>query len=191
MLNIGILCLQGAFIEHIHKFRLLGTRTTEIRKKEDFTDSFDGIVVPGGESTVIGKLLRELDLETVLRKKIEEGMPVYGTCAGLILLAKTVENEDRPALATMDITVRRNAYGRQLGSFFTTGTFGTFKDIPMTFIRAPYITEAGRNVKILSVLDGKITAARQNNQLVTAFHPELNDDLRIHRYFLDMILDQK
>lgn len=187
MPKIGILCLQGAFIEHIEKLRSLDAETVEIRKTEDFSESIDGIIIPGGESTVIGKLLHELNLAPLLTRRIKEGLPVYGTCAGLILLAKEVENEHRPTLSTMDITVRRNAYGRQLGSFHSNGNFGCLTDVPMTFIRAPYINKTGNNVEILSVLDGKIVAARQQNQLVTAFHPELCDDLRIHSYFLDIV----
>lgn len=184
---LGVLCLQGAFIEHIRVFRSLGAETVEIRQKKDlFEKRLDGIVLPGGESTVMGKLLKELDLEEELRRKIQSGTPVFGTCAGLILLAERVVN-DRSYLATMDIDVRRNAYGRQLGSFATVSSFGKLRDVPMTFIRAPYIESVGKSVDVLSVVDGKIVAARQGNQLVTAFHPELTGDTRIHAYFLDMM----
>ena len=118
---------------------------------------------------------------------IQGGLPVYGTCAGMVLLAKRIENDDRKHFAVMDITVRRNAYGRQLGSFMTTGDFAGMGNIPMYFIRAPYISSAGKNVLVLSSEDGAITAAREANMLVTSFHPEVTDDLTVHSYFLSMI----
>ncbi len=188
---IGVLCLQGAFIEHIHMLESLGATAEEIRQKKDLGRPFDGIIIPGGESTVIGKLLRELDMMEDLRAAVSGGLPVFGTCAGLILLAKDIVNDDRRYLGTMDITARRNAYGRQLGSFATVSPFDGVGDVPMTFIRAPYIESVGEGVQALSVVDGKIVAARQDNQLVTAFHPELTDDTRIHKYFLDMITAHK
>ena len=135
----------------------------------------------------MGKLLRDLDLFDLLKEKIENGLPVFGTCAGLLLLAKQIDNDEATHLSTMDITAQRNAYGRQLGSFFARSAFGEEQDLPMTFIRAPYIKSVQADTQVLSTVDGKIVAARQKNQLVTAFHPELNDDLRIHGYFLDMI----
>lgn len=188
---LGVLCLQGAFIEHIRMFRSLGAETVEIRQKKDlFENALDGVVIPGGESTVMGKLLKELGMEAELRRRIREGMPVFGTCAGLILLAERVANDDRTYLSTMDITVRRNAYGRQLGSFAAVSSFAGVGEVPMTFIRAPFIEEAGKAVEVLSVVDGKIVAARQGNQLVTAFHPELTGDPRIHSYFLEMMKGQ-
>lgn len=189
---LGVLCLQGAFIEHIRMFRSLGAETVEIRQKKDlFENALDGVVIPGGESTVMGKLLKELGMEAELRRRIREGMPVFGTCAGLILLAERVANDDRTYLSTMDITVRRNAYGRQLGSFAAVSSFAGVGEVPMTFIRAPFIEEAGKAVEVLSVVDGKIVAARQGNQLVTAFHPELTGDPRIHAYFLKMMKGQE
>ena len=134
----------------------------------------------------MGKLLRDLDLYEPLRAKIQGGLPVYGTCAGLILLAETVDG-GVPCFATMDIAVKRNAYGRQLGSFYTEAEFQGLGKIPMTFIRAPYIAAAGPKAQVLAEVDGRIVAARQGNQLVTAFHPELSDDLSVHQYFLDML----
>ena len=122
-----------------------------------------------------------------LQKKIEKGLPVFGTCAGLLLLAKKIQNDDRSHLATMDIKAVRNAYGRQLGSFYTEEDFGNIGKIPMTFIRAPYIEAVGDHVDILAKVDNRIVAARQDHQLATAFHPELLEDLSVHRYFLDMI----
>ena len=186
-MRIGILCLQGAFIEHIHALDKLGAESFEIRQKSDMRRSFDGLIIPGGESTVIGKLLGDLGMTEKVRGMIKDGLPVFGTCAGLILLAKRIANDDRTHLATMDITVMRNAYGRQLGSFACTADMKGIGEIPMTFIRAPYIEKVSGNAETLSVVDGHIVAAREGNQLVTAFHPELTGDTRVHEYFLKMI----
>ena len=186
-MNIAVLALQGAFIEHEQMLSRLGVSSFEIRQKKDLETPFDGLIIPGGESTVQGKLMRELELFEPLRERIEAGLPVFGTCAGLLLLAKKIENDDRLHFATMDICAVRNAYGRQLGSFYTESEFSGIGKIPMTFIRAPYISEVSGDTQILASVDGKIVAARQKDQLVTAFHPELNDDTSVHRYFLDMI----
>ena len=185
-MHIAVLALQGAFIEHEQMLAKLGVPSFEIRQKRDLERKFDGLIIPGGESTVQGKLMRELGLFEPIKKLIEDGMPVFGTCAGLLLLAKEIKNDDRRHFATMDITAVRNAYGRQLGSFYTEADFKGIGKIPMTFIRAPYIDAVSDNVEILATVNGKIVAARQDNQLVTAFHPELNDDLSLHRYFLKM-----
>lgn len=184
-MTVGILALQGAFAEHGNVLDRLGTEHFEIRQKKDLERPFDAMIFPGGESTVIGKLLHELGMFEEIRQRILSGMPVFGTCAGLILLAKEVE-QNPVYLETMDIRVRRNAYGRQLGSFYTEQEFRGIGTIPMAFIRAPYIAEAYGETEVLAQVDGKIVAARQGNQLVTAFHPEVTDDLRVHRYFLDM-----
>ena len=186
-MNIAVLALQGAFIEHEQMLSRLGVSSFEIRQKKDLETPFDGLIIPGGESTVQGKLMRELGLFEPLRERIEAGLPVFGTCAGLLLLAKKIENDERLHFATMDICAVRNAYGRQLGSFYTESEFSGVGKIPMTFIRAPYISEVSGDTQILASVDGKIVAARQKNQLVTAFHPELNEDTSVHRYFLDMI----
>lgn len=186
-MKIGVLALQGAFAEHRQMLAGLGVSTFEIRKKGDLLKSLDGIIIPGGESTTQGKLLKELDMLDGIRNMIKNNMPVFGTCAGLILLAKNIENDSRRFLSTMDITAVRNAYGRQLGSFFVNGEFKGVGKVPMTFIRAPYIKELSDGVEVLSVVEKRIAAARQQNQLVTAFHPELNKDLSIHQYFIDMI----
>ena len=186
-MNIAVLALQGAFIEHEQMLSRLGVSSFEIRQKKDLEAPFDGLIIPGGESTVQGKLMRELGLFEPLRERIEAGLPVFGTCAGLLLLAKKIENDERLHFATMDICAVRNAYGRQLGSFYTESDFSGIGKIPMTFIRAPYISEVSGDTHILASVDGKIVAARQKDQLVTAFHPELNDDTSVHRYFLDMI----
>ena len=189
-MKIGVIAVQGAFIEHEKMIAELGISSFEIRQNCDLNRSFDGFIIPGGESTVQGKLLKELNLFDALKELIKNGLPVFGTCAGLILLAKTIENERHAYFRTMDITARRNAYGRQLGSFHTTGNFKGIGDIPMTFIRAPYIQSAAKEVEILATVDGKFVAAKQKNQLVTAFHPELDHDLGVHRYFADMIKNQ-
>ncbi|MES5134948.1 pyridoxal 5'-phosphate synthase glutaminase subunit PdxT [Prevotella amnii] len=192
-MRVAILALQGAFLEHEEMLQRLGVDFFEIRKLSDWQQSKDALIIPGGESTTIGKLLVDLGLQTPIRRSIEEGLPVFGTCAGLILLAKNVEGDSenthtQSQLAVMDITAMRNAYGRQLGSFYTIAPFeGIDEDVPMTFIRAPFIKKVGSKVKVLSVVNGNIVAARERNMLVTSFHPELNSDTRIHQYFLDMI----
>ena len=187
-MRIAVLALQGAFIEHRNLLQRLGVESFEIRQLTDWQQAKDGLIIPGGESTTQLKLLNDLQLLQPIRTDIEHGLPVFGTCAGLILLARHVEGEDYKRLSTMDIHVRRNAYGRQLGSFSTHGRVEDVgDDIPMTFIRAPYITEVEGTATALATVDNHIVAARQGNQLVTAFHPELDTDLRIHKYFLSMI----
>ena len=186
-MRIAVLALQGAFIEHEKMLSKLGVDSFEIRQRKDIQSSFDGLIIPGGESTVQGKLLNELGLMIPIRQIIQEGLPVFGTCAGLLMLSKKIENGE-PYLATMDIIAVRNAYGRQLGSFYTEESFGENDRIPMTFIRAPYILKAGENVTVLSSVQGKAVAARQENQLVTAFHPELNGNITVHKYFADMCI---
>ncbi len=189
-MRIAILSLQGAFIEHVKMLQQLGAETFEIRQASDWEQHKDGLIIPGGESTVILKLLHELNLFDSVRRSILNGLPVFGTCAGLILLSSGLSNPRSPyeRIGTMDIVACRNAYGRQLGSFFTIQRFkGIGHPVPMTFIRAPYIHEAGDSVEILAEVDGHIVAARQENQLVTAFHPELNDDPAIHRLFIGMV----
>lgn len=187
ILIIGVLALQGAFIEHEKMLAKLGINSFEIRQLKDLERSFDGLIIPGGESTVQGKLLKELGMFEKLKAMIENGFPVFGTCAGLIMLSKKIENDSRSHFGTMNITAVRNAYGRQLGSFYTEGEFNGIGKVPMTFIRAPYIKDVGDEVTVLAEVDGKIVAAREGSQLVTAFHPELNDDLRVHKYFAEMV----
>jgi 5'-phosphate synthase pdxT subunit len=186
MIHIGVLALQGAFIEHIKMLRALDVDGFEIRKKSDLQKDCDGLILPGGESTVIGPLLADLGLMEPIRDAIQCGLPAFGTCAGLILLAKKIGNEGSTYLATMDIDVIRNGYGRQLGSFTAISPFLN-QPLEMRFIRAPYIEKTGKNVKILATVDQKIVAAQQENQLVTAFHPELTKDPTVHRHFLHMI----
>lgn len=185
-MRIGVLALQGAFIEHEKMLSQLGAESFEIRQLKDLSQPMDGLVIPGGESTVQGKLLRELGMIEPLRDMINSGLPVFGTCAGLILLAKDIEGGETPHFAVMDITAKRNAYGRQLGSFSFNGEFKGLGNIPMTFIRAPYISRSD-GAEILAEVNGKAVAARQQNMLVTAFHPELTANTAVHGYFLDMV----
>ena len=189
-MTVAILALQGAFVEHAAMLERLGAAHFEIRQARDLERPFDGLILPGGESTVMRKLLHDLELFEPLRERIADGMPVFGTCAGLILLAKSVDG-GVPCFATMDIAVRRNAYGRQLGSFYAEAECKDIGVIPMTFIRAPYIESVSGDAEIMATVDGNIVAARQGNQLVTAFHPELCEDLSIHRSFLEMIEKRK
>ncbi len=185
---IGVLAVQGAFAEHIDTLKKLDVSCIEIRKKSDFTDyHIDGLILPGGESTVMGKLIHDLEMFDSLKELIENGLPVFGTCAGMILLAKKITNDDNVYLGTMDIEVKRNAYGRQLGSFHTNGEFTGIGEVPMTFIRAPYIESVSKNVEILATVNDHIVAAKQGNRMVTSFHPELTSDIRIHKFFLDLL----
>lgn len=192
-MRIAVLALQGAFLEHEMILRKLGVDCFEVRQKQDWLQEKDALIIPGGESTTQGKLLDELELLSPIREEIENGLPVFGTCAGLILLSRDVEGNSEtapapPRLGTMQIITARNAYGRQLGSFRVESTFaGIEGQIPMTFIRAPYIKEATEAVDVLAKVDDRIVAARQGNQLVTAFHPELDADTHVHEYFLNMI----
>jgi 5'-phosphate synthase pdxT subunit len=187
---IGILGMQGAIAEHQEILLQIPHTKTRIVKTAKDLDCIDGLILPGGESTAIGKLLDYFSLKEILRQKIISGLPVFGTCAGLILLAKNIENQTNTHLATMDITVKRNGYGSQLDSFSTNLLIPTIDKnmpIPLVFIRAPYITKTDKDVQILATLDNKIIAARQKNMLVSSFHPELTNDLRFHQYFLSMI----
>ena len=186
-MRIAVLSLQGAFIEHERMLRSLGADVFEVRELADWHQPKDGLVLPGGESTTQAKLLGDLNLLDPIRADIEADLPVFGTCAGLILLAKDIEGKPERRLATMDISARRNAYGRQLGSFHTEAEMEGVGRIPMTFIRAPYIEGVSGSAKVLATVDGHIVAARQGNQLVTAFHPELDTDTRVHAYFMDMM----
>lgn len=184
---IGVLALQGAFIEHEKMLQSLGVTCVELRQKKDLMQKLDGLVLPGGESTVQGKLLKELDMFDDLKDKIVSGLPVLATCAGLILLAKEIEGQQESYFQTLPVVVKRNAYGRQLGSFCTTAAFGPIGEVPMTFIRAPYVSETGENVEVLAKVDGRIVGVRNENQLAIAFHPEVGQDTSIHQYFLNMI----
>lgn len=188
-MKIGILALQGAFAEHERVLERLGVENVELRNLEDFQKyqkELSGLILPGGESTTMGKLLRDQDMLLPIREAILSGLPVFGTCAGLILLAKEITSQDESHLGTMDMVVERNAYGRQLGSFYTEAECKGVGKIPMTFIRGPIISSVGEDVEILATVDNQIVAAQEKNMLVTSFHPELNDDVRLHQYFINM-----
>lgn len=186
---VAVLAVQGAFIEHEKMLQRLGANYIELRQKKDLQQEFDALILPGGESTVQGKLLRELDMFNGLKDKIENGMPVLATCAGLILLAEHLSNDVKVHFATLPVTVKRNAYGRQLGSFYTEEEFEGIGKLPMTFIRAPYIESIAPDVKVLARVDGNIVGVQYKHQIAVAFHPELDEDMRIHKKLLDMIVN--
>lgn len=183
---MGVLAVQGAFVEHERRLEQLGARCVELRQAADLAQPFDRLVLPGGESTVQGKLLRELGMLDELRRRVVNGMPVLATCAGLILLARRIEDDPTVHLGTLPVTVRRNAYGRQLGSFHAQGEVEGVGVVPMTFIRAPFVTEVGPGTQTIAVVDDRVVAVRHENQLACAFHPELDPDTRIHEAFLAM-----
>ena len=188
-MKIGILALQGAFAEHARVLEKLGVESVELRNLEDyqkFQKELSGLILPGGESTTMGKLLRDQEMLIPIREAILSGLPVFGTCAGLILLAKEITSQEESHLGTMDMMVERNAYGRQLGSFYTEAECKGVGQIPMTFIRGPIISSVGEDVEILATVDNQIVAAQEKNMLVTSFHPELTDDVRLHQYFINM-----
>ena len=190
-MTIGILAVQGAFIEQAKVLEKLGVSSIELRKASDLENHIDGLILPGGESTVQGKLLRELGMYDILKEKIENGLPVLATCAGMILLASQIDNDTTSHFGTIPMTVKRNAYGRQLGSFEATARFDNSFDFTMTFIRAPYVEaiddSAKNDVHVLAEYDGKIVGVQYKNQIGLAFHPELDDDTRIHERFFEMI----
>lgn len=185
-MKVGVLALQGAFIEHEKTLEELGATCVELRNKEDLKQDYDRLVLPGGESTVQGKLLKELDMFDTIKEQIAGGMPVLATCAGMILLASDIDNDDKTYLGTIPMSVKRNAYGRQLGSFHTESEVDGIGEVPMTFIRAPYVADVADDVKVLATVDDKIVGVQYNNQLAFAFHPELDEDKRIHKAFLEL-----
>ena len=192
-MKIGVLASQGAFAEHIARLQQLGVEAVPVRLPEELA-GLDGLVIPGGESTSIGRLMRDYKLADEIRDRAKNGLPVLGTCAGMILLGRKASEAYPEPLAVMDITVRRNAFGRQKESFeaeLSVPALGE-KPFPGVFIRAPLIEQADGKVEVLARLtDGTIVAARQGKLLALAFHPELTDDLRFHRYFLDIVAGHK
>lgn len=183
----GILAVQGAFREHAECLERLSADYVYIRNKSDISDKIDRLILPGGESTVQRKLISELGMFDYIKDSISNGMPVLGTCAGLILLAQNIVNGEDKFFGTLPVSVCRNAYGRQLSSFSAFGNIGSIKDFPMRFIRAPYIREVlSDDAEILNITNERITAVKYKNQLGMAFHPELTDDLRIHELFLSL-----
>ncbi len=191
-MRIGILAVQGAFAEHGKSLAAYAARSGDtiecvgIRQKKDL-EKIDGLILPGGESTVQGKLLKDLDMFDPLQDMIRQGLPTLATCAGLILLAETLENDPAAHFATLPVTVRRNAYGRQLGSFAVRADVGGIRDFPLVFIRAPYVTRASEDVKVLAVVDGRIVGVEYKEQIGLAFHPEMTADTRVHAYFISRI----
>jgi len=190
-MKIGVLALQGAVREHCNSLRACGVEPVEI-KYGDQLAGIGGLIIPGGESTTIGKLLVKYGILDTLAGMGQDGFPIFGTCTGLILLAKEISGSEQPRLSLMDITVERNAFGRQIASFekdLTIPEIGS-PDFHAIFIRAPYIVKVAKRVRILAIMEEKILLARQENLLAAAFHPELTTDLRIHQYFLKICAAQ-
>lgn len=187
-MNVGVLALQGDVIEHVRVLQGLGAQATEVRVPSHL-ERVDGLIIPGGESTTIGTLLARYGLDRAIPARVQEGLCVYGTCAGMILLARTVRGGEPPLLRLMDITVLRNAYGRQVDSFEADLDVPVLGPPPVraVFIRAPIIEEIGSAVDVLASLDGQPVLVRQGGLLASSFHPELSPDERVHRYFLEMI----
>lgn len=182
----GILAVQGAFAEHAATLDRLGAPWKLLRAAEDFDESIDRVILPGGESTTQGKLLHSTGLFEPIAAHIAAGKPVFGTCAGMILLARKLDNDPNVYFGALDAVVRRNAYGRQLGSFAATADFGGIRDFPLVFIRGPYVVSVGPEASAETEVDGNVVGLRQGNILATAFHPELTDDTRIHELFLSL-----
>ncbi|MDF2715885.1 MAG: pdxT [Paenibacillus sp.] len=190
-MKIGVLALQGAVAEHIKMIESAGAEGVVVKRTEQLPD-LDGIIIPGGESTTIGKLMRDYGFIEAIRSFNEQGKPVFGTCAGLIILADEIVGQDQAHLQLMHMKVQRNAFGRQRESFETELAIkGIEERVRAVFIRAPLIKEVGSEVDVLSVHNGEIVAARQGNLLAASFHPELTDDYRMHQYFLDMVKEAK
>ncbi|OAB34979.1 pyridoxal 5'-phosphate synthase subunit PdxT [Paenibacillus macquariensis subsp. defensor] len=186
-MKVGVLALQGAVTEHIRSIELAGVEAVAVKKIEELAD-VQGLIIPGGESTTIGKLMRKYGFMEAIREFSQAGKPIFGTCAGLIVLAKRIEGQDEAHLALMDITVARNAFGRQRESFETDLNIkGIDEPVRAVFIRAPLITSVGNQVEVLSTYQDEIVTARQGHLLVSSYHPELTDDYRLHQYFADMV----
>lgn len=184
-MKVGVLALQGAFYEHIKALNRLGVEAVEIRSISDI-NGIDRLVLPGGESTVQGKLLHKTGLFDTLRGLINDGMPTLATCAGLILLASCLSNDENTYLSTLPVTVRKNAFGRQLGSYEERGRVLGFDHFPMVFIRAPYIESVDQDVKTIAISKEHIVGVEYKSQIALAFHPELTNDLRLHEYFISI-----
>lgn len=186
-MKIGVLALQGAVREHIQILEQLGVEAIPVKRKEQLLD-VDGLIFPGGESTTIGKLLRQYDLVDPIMEMHAEEKPLFGTCAGLILIAKQVVERDEPHLPVLDVTVQRNAFGRQVDSFEADLAIqGVADDFQAVFIRAPLITTVGKDVDVLATVHDQVVAVRHKHILGISFHPELTDDTRLHAYFIEMV----
>lgn len=188
-ITIGVLSLQGGVEEHLHHLAALGCNAIEVKVPSQLA-LIDGLILPGGESTTIGKLLKITGLFDSIKERAEAGLPIWGTCAGMILLAKSLHNDDTKHLELLNIEVRRNGYGRQVNSFMTSEIISCIDEtepVSMVFIRAPYITEVlSDNVEILCEIDSRIVAVKEGNIIATSFHPELTDDLKFHKYFISL-----
>ena len=185
--KIGVLALQGAVAEHIRTTELAGAECIAVKRVEQLHE-LDGLIIPGGESTTIGKLMRKYGFIEAIRQFSEEGKPIFGTCAGLIVLAKQISGQDEAHLSLMNITVSRNAFGRQRESFETDlDVVGIDEPVRAVFIRAPLIESVGEGVEVLSTYHDEIVTAREGHLLVSSFHPELTDDYRLHQYFVNMV----
>lgn len=190
MITIGVLALQGSVVEHIHSLsQLENVKAVEVKSRADL-ERVSGLILPGGESTTMGKLIKEYDISEPIAKRVKAGMPIWGTCAGMILMAKEIVNENYVHLGLMDISVRRNAYGSQLDSFSACANIPKIsqESIPLVFIRAPWVERVSGNAEILAVLDHRIVAVQQDHMLVTSFHPELTKSLTVHKYFAELVL---
>lgn len=189
MLNIGVLALQGSWAEHAKMLsNFENTNVIMVKTKEQF-NNLSGLIIPGGESSTIGKLLKENQLISPLLQKVNTGMPLWGTCAGMIVMAKEITNESCTHLGLMNIAVKRNAYGGQLDSFSTNTFIPSISDqeIPLVFIRAPWVERVWDDAQVIASISGRIAAVKQGNMLATSFHPELTEDLSFHRYFLETV----
>ena len=181
-MKIGVLALQGAFAEHEKVLEQLGAKCIELRQARDLGESYDALVLPGGESTVQGKLLKELGMFDIMKSQIENGMPVLAE-----KIDGQIKGQPEQYFGTIPMCIRRNAYGRQLGSFHTETPVAGIGTVPMTFIRAPYIASVGDGVEVLAVVEERIVGVKYKNQMAFSFHPELDPDVRIHKAFLEMI----
>lgn len=187
--TIGVLALQGDFEAHLRMLQRCGVQGCEVRTVQQLQE-VDGLIIPGGESTTIIKLMQRYGLDEAVRQRAAEGMPIYGTCAGLIVMAREIEEyPQQPRLGLLDVAVARNAFGRQVDSFEVDLPVPRLGEQPLraVFIRAPYVTRTGEGVEVLAKLDGKVVLVQQANLLGGAFHPELTDDVRLHRYFVEMV----
>jgi len=189
-MRIGVLALQGDYEKHLDVLRRLGVEAVLVRTAEEVR-ALDGLIIPGGESSTVGKLMRRYGIDEAIVERVNEGMAVFGTCTGLILMATEIEGSDQPRLGLLDITVRRNAFGRQVDSFETDIGIPELGSEPLraVFIRAPFVTEVRNGVKSLAYIDGRPVLATRGKLLACAFHPELTDDTRLHQYFLKLVKD--
>ena len=189
-MKVGVLALQGDVREHVRSLSDCGVSAQPVRRKSEI-ESIDALVLPGGESTTIAKLARSFGVFELIAQRIKDGMPTYGSCAGMILVANSVLDaiEGQETFGGMDVVVRRNAFGRQVDSFESDLHFAGITDAPLRaiFIRAPWVESVGENVRVLAAVDGHPVAIQQNNVLATSFHPELTGDNRVHKYFIDSV----